>query len=78
MTQTLKVKFQNGAFHPVEDVPPAIPEGQDALVTVEMSEVETEAAPQPKPRIAGLHAGLVGWDPTFDDDLPDSFWLGEE
>jgi antitoxin (DNA-binding transcriptional repressor) of toxin-antitoxin stability system len=33
---------------------------------------------QPKKRIPGLHAGM-GWiSDDFTDELPDSFWLGDE
>ena len=73
MTLSFEVVLRNGAFHPVDDLPASIPEGARAQVVYEV-----EDQTQPKPRIFGLHAGLVGWDPTFDDDLPDSFWLGEE
>lgn len=74
-TQTLELVVENGMFRPVDGALP-FTEGQHVKVTVEAEEVKDEAPS--KPRVAGLHAGLVGWDPTFDDELPDSFWLGEE
>jgi prevent-host-death family protein len=33
---------------------------------------------EPKPRILGLREGQVWSSEDFDDELPDSFWLGEE
>lgn len=75
-TQTLEVIFQNGAFRPVGEIAVPISEGQHARVVVEVEESKSEA--QAKPRVAGLHKGLIGWDPSFNDELPDSFWLGEE
>jgi hypothetical protein len=32
----------------------------------------------PEPRIFDLHAGKIWTSDDFDDELPDSFWLGEE
>ncbi|HEX9997708.1 MAG TPA: antitoxin family protein [Abditibacterium sp.] len=75
-TQTLKVIYENGSFHPIGGANVPLAEGKEAEVVIEVEDVNGEA--QTKPRVAGLHAGLVGWDPTFDDELPDSFWLGEE
>ncbi len=74
-TQTLELVVKNGMFRAVDGALP-FSEGQHVKVTVEAEEIQDQA--HSKPRIAGLHAGLVGWDPTFDDELPDSFWLGEE
>jgi hypothetical protein len=31
-----------------------------------------------KPRILGLHAGMIWTSDDFDDPLPDEFWLGED
>lgn len=37
-----------------------------------------EAQPAQAPRVMGLHEGQ-GWiSDDFDDELPDSFWLGED
>ncbi|MGI8638336.1 MAG: type II toxin-antitoxin system Phd/YefM family antitoxin [Pyrinomonadaceae bacterium] len=33
---------------------------------------------EPKERILGLREGQVWTSDDFDDELPDSFWLGEE
>ncbi len=33
---------------------------------------------EPKQRILGLREGQVWTSDDFDDELPDSFWLGEE
>lgn len=38
----------------------------------------TSIEAQPKPRIAGLHAGAMTMSDDFDDPLPDEFWLGED
>lgn len=73
--QTLEVVVENGVFRPVNG-PMPFSEGQHVIVVAE--EVESEAQKPRKPFVFGLHKGLVGWDPTFDDELPDSFWLGEE
>ena len=37
-----------------------------------------EQTPAPKPRIGGLHRGMIKMSDDFDEPLPDSFWLGEE
>ena len=37
-----------------------------------------EDAPAPKPRIGGLHRGMIQMSEDFDEPLPDAFWLGEE
>lgn len=78
-TQTLELVVENGMFRSVDGALP-FPEGQHVKVTVESEEEEQLDTPetQRKPFIFGLHAGKVGWDPSFDDELPDSFWLGEE
>ncbi len=34
--------------------------------------------PEPKQRILGLREGQVWTSDDFDDELPDSFWLGKE
>ncbi len=76
-TQTLEVEvvFENGIFRPVNGVPFALSEGQHAKTLVEVTQ---DAAANQKPRIAGLHAGMGWMSDDFDDELPDSFWLGEE
>ncbi|HEX9997709.1 MAG TPA: hypothetical protein VGB45_11240 [Abditibacterium sp.] len=77
-TQTLELVVENGMFRPVEGALP-FSEGQHVKAIVETEENNQEA--QPKPMILELHAGLaglVGWHPTFDDELPDSFLLGKE
>jgi antitoxin (DNA-binding transcriptional repressor) of toxin-antitoxin stability system len=33
---------------------------------------------KPKGRIPGLHAGSMRASDDFDEELPDSFWLGED
>ena len=75
-TQTLEVEvvFENGIFRLVNGVPFAVSEGQHAKTLVEVTQTATEQ----KPRIAGLHAGMGWMSDDFDDELPDSFWLGEE
>ena len=75
-TQTLKVIYENGSFHPIGGASVPLAEGKEAEVVMEVEDVNGEAPT--KPRIAGLHAGM-GWiSDDFDDELPDSFWLGEE
>jgi hypothetical protein len=39
-----------------------------------------QPVPAPKPRVLGLHEHLgSGWmSDDFNDELPDSFWFGEE
>ncbi len=37
-----------------------------------------DQTPAPKPRIAGLHRGMIQMSDDFDEPLPDEFWLGEE
>ncbi len=70
----MEVIYRDGAFHPVDEVSLPISEGQSARVLVKIEEKSV----QNKPRVAGLHAGM-GWiSDDFDDELPDSFWLGEE
>ena len=72
MTRTLDVILQNGTFQPVDTLPASIPEGARAKVVFE------EEAPQEiKPFTFGLHAGMGWMSDDFDDELPDSFWLGE-
>jgi predicted DNA-binding antitoxin AbrB/MazE fold protein len=73
-TQTLEMVSENGVLRPVNgDLP--IPHGEHVHVVLPVKE-QTDA--QPKPRIAGLHAGMIWMSDDFDDELPDSFWLGEE
>lgn len=50
------------------------------LVEGEIAITRVTAIPQPqeaRPRIAGLNRGSFWIDETFNDSLPDSFWLGE-
>ncbi|MBZ0315433.1 MAG: DUF2281 domain-containing protein [Anaerolineae bacterium] len=42
-------------------------------------QIRTALMPKPgKPRILGLHAGLLIPSDDFDEPLPDEFWLGED
>ena len=50
------------------------------LVEGEIAIARVTAIPQPqeaRPRIAGLNRCSFWIDETFNDSLPDSFWLGE-
>ena len=38
----------------------------------------TVEPPEPKPRVLGLHQGQGWMADDFDDELPMSFWLGED
>lgn len=43
--------------------------------------VDSLTPPEPQPRkkrIPNLHAGLVWMSDDFDDELPDSFWFGDD
>lgn len=50
------------------------------LVDYLQSEQAKSEPPKPKKRVIGLHEHLgKGWmADDFDDELPDSFWLGED
>ena len=55
-----------------------LPVSQRKQLMRDMVDLMVEQPSQPKQRIAGLHAGQ-GWvSDDFDNELPDSFWLGEE
>ncbi len=59
----------------------AAQEGQDMaeyLRRLAFREVEAEEHTTPKPRVAGLHAGLYQIAEDFDAPLPESFWLGAD
>lgn len=55
-------------------------EKQQLLAQVTAAISKSAVEQHPKPRILGLHAHLgEGWmSDDFHDELPDSFWLGEE
>lgn len=76
MTTQIEAIVRNGALQPVHGLPDFISEGQRVNVVIEDATSEPET--QPKPRIAGLHEGMGWMSDDFDDELPDSFWLGEE
>ncbi len=46
------------------------------IVSVQL--VDDSVTPATTPRIAGLHKGNWWISDDFDDELPDSFWLGED
>jgi len=49
------------------------------LINVIVDSLTTESTPKPKKeRIFNLHAGLVTISDDFDDELPDSFWFGDD
>ena len=48
------------------------------LINVIVDSLTTASTPQPKERIFNLHAGLVWMSDDFDDELPDSFWFGDD
>lgn len=73
-TLTLEMISENGVLPPANGTLP-IPEGEHVHVVLPVKEA-TET--QNQPRIAGLHAGMGWMSDDFDDELPDSFWLGEE
>jgi hypothetical protein len=53
---------------------------QNSLVThflKELEEAETQIAPQPRTRIAGLGKGTIVIVADFDAPLPEAFWLSE-
>jgi hypothetical protein len=49
------------------------------LINVIVDSLATAPTPQPKKkRIFNMHAGLVWMSDDFDDELPDSFWFGDD
>jgi len=49
------------------------------LINVIVDSLATPAVSQSKKkRIFGMHKGLVSISDDFDDELPDSFWFGDE
>ena len=50
-----------------------------SLINVIVYSLTTPSTSQPKKeRIFNLHAGLVWMSDDFDDELPDSFWFGDD
>lgn len=50
-----------------------------ALINVLVDSLTHQPQAQPKKkRIFNMHAGLVWMSDDFDDELPDSFWFGDE
>lgn len=47
------------------------------LIHIIVDSLATPPAPKKK-RIPNLHEGLVWMSDDFDDELPDSFWFGDE
>ena len=43
-----------------------------------LQQSQPERAAEPEVRIFDLHPGAMVMSDDFDDELPDSFWLGEE
>jgi hypothetical protein len=60
-------------FQAIDDLTPE--ERQQVLAYIEAQQTPVSTAKQP--RTPGLFPGIVLHD-DFDDELPDSFWLGEE
>ncbi len=74
-TKTLKVIYEKGSFHPVDGATVPLAEGKEAEV---VWKTEEKGAATRKPFVFGLHQGMGEMSDDFDDELPDSFWLGEE
>ena len=50
-----------------------------ALINVIVDSLTIEVTPQSKKkRTPNLHAGLVWMSDDFDDELPESFWFGDD
>jgi hypothetical protein len=50
-----------------------------AIIEEFLNRLKKPTVDNPEPRILGLHAGsTVFVADDFDDELPDSFWLGDE
>jgi len=73
MATPVRAIYENGHLRLLDPVEPEV--GQ--TITVQIVENDTPPA-QKKPRVAGLHEGMWWVSDDFDDELPDSFWLGEE
>lgn len=43
---------------------------------VPLARLSPLAKTSPKPRVAGLHKGVISMSDDFDAPLPDDFWLG--
>jgi prevent-host-death family protein len=60
----------------------ALARNGDEVIIEENGEPSVRLIPilknEPKERILGLREGQVWTSDDFDDELPDSFWLGEE
>jgi len=60
----------------------ALARNGDEVIIEENGEPSARLIPiqktEPKERILGLREGQVWTSEDFDDELPDSFWLGEE
>jgi predicted DNA-binding antitoxin AbrB/MazE fold protein len=66
--------YENGTLRLLEPV--ELKEGEEIVVQIPISESES---PTPKKkRILGLHRGAMTMSDDFDDELSDSFWLGED
>jgi hypothetical protein len=76
MTMTTPIRAiydeQEGTLKLLDPVKPQV--GQ----TISIQIVEQDKPEDDKPRIAGLHEGNWWISDDFDDELPDSFWLGED
>ena len=60
----------------------ALARNGDEVIIEENGEPAARIVPiqknEPKERVLGLREGQVWTSDDFDEDLPDSFWLGEE
>ena len=68
---TVRAIYENGQIRLLEDV--ELKDGQELEIHV-VKKVETTL----KPRVFGLHRGLMKMADDFDDPLPDSFWFGDD
>jgi hypothetical protein len=74
MTTPVRAIYENGHLRLVDPVEPKI--GQ--IITVQLVEVvEEHTKPVHRKHIPNLFPGIIASD-DFDDELPDSFWLGED
>ena len=51
---------------------------EEKLQIVEYIQTQPEIEKMPRLRVFDLHEGAIWMSDDFDDELPDSFWLGEE
>ena len=61
--------------HIITALEPPKPKDEDAL---ESTFTENSQQDERRERVFGLHEGMGWMSDDFDDELPDSFWLGED